>query len=251
MMRNLRNYQYVFYFIFSIFLLSCRHNSIQQYWPVGAEYSAKAKNDYMEGILKYDDTLFANIGKNKFAVLCANGQINETNGKEIISEYHLELPEDQYIRSAYLAYYKDELLVYFECADAESGSSYLNVFNKTNKKMVFEVSLDGFNLGLPVIKDSFTYVSSIGFIGKINLNTGQYAWKYDTLYDNKNYLFNAFDSIIIKNNTIIFVSSHDLPVNSKVPIEERKLIKDPVSDSIIVYEISGNIIREVTDGMSR
>ena len=68
--------------------------------------------------------------------------------------------------------------------------------------------IQGFNLGLPYIRDNFAYVTTIGVVGKLNLDNGDYVYQQFDLYDNKKYSFNSFDTILFQDRLTIFLSKN-------------------------------------------
>jgi len=220
---------YILAFSCVLFFKGCNSDTKEQYWP---------KEMNQASMVDTSTFSFVILNDSKFIINLIKGEIYETKNGKLITEYKLQ-PNDETIAQAFLAYSKDELLVYYTPGNAEgTDESYLNIFNKNSKKLLFSTNI-GLIIGLPVIKDGFTYINSYDFIGKINLNTGQYAWKHNNLYNSEtgyngeNDIGQIFDSTIIKNNNIIFLATHE----------------DKTIDSIIVDDISGNIVREVKKGI--
>jgi len=65
-----------------------------------------------------------------------------------------------------------------------------------------------FNLGLPYLVDNFAYVTTIGVVGKLNIDNGQYVYQFSDLYDHKRYSFNSFDTILFKDSLTMFLSKN-------------------------------------------
>ena len=69
----------------------------------------------------------------------------------------------------------------------------------------------------PLIVDNKAYISTIGFIGKLNLSTGKFEWKFDGLYRDGKYnsfgtpefyenglvMFKSFDAVTKQTNSIL------------------------------------------------
>jgi hypothetical protein len=118
------------------------------------------------------------------------------------------------------------LIVYYTDSDGESGASFVESFNMRTNKFKWKANTFGFNLGQPVNKGHISYVSTIGFVGKLNLETGLYFWKHDGLYNNQSYSFNKFDTIHFIANNVIFLA---------------KNLSKKSTDSVIVNDATGNI----------
>jgi len=80
----------------------------------------------------------------------------------------------------------------------------------------------------PVIIDQYAYLSTIGFIGKLDLISGEFKWEFDNLYDNGKY--NNFEEPeFFENNKVLFLS---------------KMHGNNVFDSILVDDEHGQIIKK-------
>ncbi|MDB3904979.1 hypothetical protein N9335_00720 [Crocinitomicaceae bacterium] len=125
--------------------------------------------------------------------------INETDS--------IKLKTENGVKKAYIYEDRFNYYIFFEDLDLVYCSSYIEKISK--KTMSSEYSeLIYFNLGQPIILNEFAFVSAIGFVGKLNLKTGQFIWKHDDLYDNEKYSFNFFDTVIIKHETTEFISEN-------------------------------------------
>lgn len=125
--------------------------------------------------------------------------INETDS--------IKLKTENGVIKAYIYEDRFNYYIFLEDLDLVYPSSYIEKISK--KTMSSEYSeLIHFNLGQPIILNEFAFVSAIGFVGKLNLKTGQYIWKHDNLYDNEKKSFNSFDTVIIKHETTEFISEN-------------------------------------------
>ena len=71
--------------------------------------------------------------------------------------------------------------------------------------IIWEASIPGFNLAKPIFTNNKVYVSSIGFVGKLDLNTGSYDWQFDDLYKDGKY--NSFSQPkFFKTDLVLFTS---------------------------------------------
>ncbi|MBD1398874.1 hypothetical protein H9Q13_17020 [Pontibacter sp. JH31] len=100
------------------------------------------------------------------------------------------------------------MLVYHCDTDGEDGVSIIELLDRKTGESIFWSHIPGFNLGQPIVVGEKSHVTTIGFVGKIDLLTGNYDWQYDDLYDHQIGSFNSFDSISIINDTVKFISEH-------------------------------------------
>jgi hypothetical protein len=187
-------------------------NKIQ--FPIKANFKNPDRPD--------EDTLIATVGKTDFLITPEGKLFWGQNPADTI---HLQT--DLIIENAFLHLKKDTLFIFYTDTDHEGATSKFEKINLTSRKRILTADIQGFNLGLPYIVDNFAYVTTIGVVGKLNLNTGKYAYQYFDLYDSENYSFNSFDTIIFKDNQTIFLSEN----------YHSKHI-----DSLIINEKTGNRI---------
>ena len=141
----------------------------------------------------------------------------------------VQLKTDLIIERAYLYETGKDYNVFFTDTDHEGATSWIQKIRKKTLESVYVKHIQGFNLGFPIIYKEFVFVSAIGFIGKINLQTGSYEWRHLNLYDNEKYSFNSFDTIIINKPNIEYIS---------------KNYRNKNIDKVIVDDITG-VIKEI------
>ena len=71
--------------------------------------------------------------------------------------------------------------------------------------MKWKREIPAFNIGQGLIEDGNAYVTGIGFIGKLNLASGAYAWRHDDLYIED--AFNSFELPEITGDVVLFKES--------------------------------------------
>jgi hypothetical protein len=102
--------------------------------------------------------------------------------------------------------------LYLFCEESDSDNGFTEVFSldMNNKTLNWKVSLNGFNMGKPVLKGYYAYMTTIGIVAKLDLKTGKFLYKYEDLYKRGESSFNSFDSIIFNNNQTVFLSKNYL-----------------------------------------
>jgi hypothetical protein len=134
---------------------------------------------------------------------------------------------DYSISKLYLNNYNGFVLTIIELTDLDNGWSIVELYDKEKNKKKWSIDLCGFNLGCPIIKNDKLFLSTIGCIAKLDLETGEYCWKFDDLYSEGKY--NSFDTIIVKsNNQVIF--------------ESKRSFSD-IIDRIVIDDAKGKIIK--------
>jgi hypothetical protein len=134
----------------------------------------------------------------------------------------IRLKTDLIVDNAYLYQDESNYYVFFTDTDHDGATSWIQKISKNPLKSISVEHILGFNLGQPIIDKQFAYVTAIGFVGKIDLQTIEYVWKHKGLYDSEKYSFNSFDTVILNKNEIEFISgnykSNDI---DKVVVDNR------------------------------
>jgi hypothetical protein len=150
-----------------------------------------------------EDTLIATVGKTDFLITPEGKMFWGQNPADTI-----RLLKDVTIEKAFLHLSEDTLFIFYTETDQEGATSWFEKINLTSRQRILKTEIYGFNLGLPYLVENFAYVTTIGAIGKLNLDNGKYVYQFSDLYDHKKYSFNSFDTIIFKNNMTFFLSDN-------------------------------------------
>jgi hypothetical protein len=102
--------------------------------------------------------------------------------------------------------YKNSTVIWASVDMAGDGNCHLLSVKSPDGPLNWKKTIPAFNTRKPVTRNNFIYLCGIGFIGKINLDTGNYAWKRDDLYHGKeNLRFNNFSNIFLYGDHVIFI----------------------------------------------
>lgn len=249
----------------TILLLGCTNNS-----------NVYNKADNLDSITQHDitmqeaeisDEIKKSESAKRFVFKNPDRQVEETlvlktdNNNYLITPFghfiigekdSIQLETDEIVERAYLYEDKENFYVFFTETDYDGATSWIQKISKKPLKSTYIEQIQGFNLGLPIISMGFAYVNAFGFVGKIDLKTGVYAWKHSNLYDNEKYSFNSFDTVLLKQNTTEFISENY--TNKKI----EKVVVDNLTGEIVnaigqsfeetVVDIDGNVYHTVQIG---
>jgi hypothetical protein len=139
----------------------------------------------------------------------------------------VQLKTDVYVERAYFHLTGNILYVFYTETDFEGATSRVEKIDIDKKQSIWQTEIYGFNLGLPYITRNFIYLTTIGSVGKLNMNNGLYEFQFKNLYDNTKYSFNNFDTIIFKDSLTMFLSRnfHSKKIDSVIINEKTKDIK--------------------------
>lgn len=147
-----------------------------------------------------NDSLILNLDIDHY-VLSTKGKLT-LNGNTLV-----QLQIDYFIINAFLLKEEKFLLIFIEETGHETSKCSLHKINLSENHVEWYAEIPGANLGPPIITDNTAYITSAGCVGKIDLSTGNYIWKhFYWLLDQKKYFFYSFDTILIRFDTIEFMS---------------------------------------------
>ena len=131
------------------------------------------------------------------------------------------------IEHVYYAEFQDDILLICEDTDGEGGAGFITRLDQRTLKAKWWRAIPAFNIGQGLIEGNFAYVTAIGFVGKISLNTGAYVWQHGNLY--RDGAFNSFEVPEIEGEVVVFTES---PVG-----------RNQAAASIRIQKLSGRILR--------
>jgi len=161
----------------------------------------------------------------KFRIL-STGRGRRTGGGVTPRSFNLRLDNrDSLDRNIYYAEHGDDLLLICEVSDGESGAGFITRLDSRTLRMKWKQKIPAFNLGQGLIESDHAYLTAIGFIARINLQSGAYAWKHNDLYRDGD--FNSFKLPALEGDIILF---------------KEEVIYDEPAKTIKVQKQSGKII---------
>ncbi len=163
--------------------------------PIAVEYTNITNSDTIFINLQHQRLLVTPKGN----VISENKLLFEINPKGDIQKIFPFLIED------------DIIIIYsFSTPNNDSGSSAKRISLKNNTE-IWEKSISGFNPEPPVLVNGFIYLSTIGFIGKLSVKTGEFIWVFDDFFKNGNFIsFN--EPLFYKNSIVLFTEKN--PTNT-------------------------------------
>lgn len=166
---------------------------------INLRYKTASRADYIRET--NPDTMTCVFDNNTYTIL-SNGKIINDKSQDFVF-----LKNKDVIDNIYLYVYDNDFIIFFTETDFEDSFSYAKRINSKTKQIVWSNPIYAFNLGTPIIIDNNAYVSTLGFVGKLDLNSGKYIWRHEDLYDDGK--FNAFENpIFLEKNYVIFPSPH-------------------------------------------
>ncbi|RPH26839.1 MAG: hypothetical protein EHM93_19445 [Bacteroidales bacterium] len=116
---------------------------------------------------------------------------------------------------------EDIVIIYsFSTLDGDSGSTAKRISLK-NKNIIWKTSIYGFNLVRPIIVNGYVYLSTIGFVGKLSVKTGEFIWGFDDFFKNGNFI--SFNEPLFYKDSIVQFTENKASnlIGSSITIDDR------------------------------
>lgn len=118
-----------------------------------------------------------------------NGTVHRDS--RFVSSFALPLDKGDLERLYYLDYGGDVVII-FEASDGESDWGGIIRLDPGAASTRWTQHIPAFNVGPGTLERAGLYVTAIGFIARVDMHSGRYAWKHERLYCEANGAFNAF-----------------------------------------------------------
>ena len=166
----------------------------------GACVPARAQGDF-------EDARFeAVLGAATLRIRAADGSGTfSTGGRE--RPMRLPLPEGGLVEGLYVCAWRGDLVAVYAVTDGDSGWGHATRLDGRTLAPRWVAPVAGFNVGEPLLTAGHLYVGAIGVVGKLDLDTGKYAWEHHGLYRS----VGAYESFLrprIENGHVLFPARH-------------------------------------------
>lgn len=96
------------------------------------------------------------------------------------------------------------LICFYDIGYSEGERGELRCFGK-NLKQIWKkaVPLEA-NIGEPLIRDNFIFITTMGYVGKIDLTNGKVLWEYNNLFRSADNAYNSFNQPAYEVGKVIF-----------------------------------------------
>lgn len=170
---------------------------------------------------------------NKFKI-SENGHGRSVSGSRA-AEFSLLLEKDEILQgSVYFAEFQNDILLIAESYLNDGGAGFLARMDGQTLKVKWKRHIPAFNIGPGLLHGNYAYVTAIGFVGKIDLRNGSYAWSHDDLYGQQSSSFNSFEQPNIVGTKVVFRESEHYLRKSRafleVDIRTGKILRKVISD---------------------
>jgi outer membrane protein assembly factor BamB len=131
-----------------------------------------------------------------------NGEAKYSNG--IIKKIKLVLPTDFYIETLQVSACLDDIIMVCQLSDGDCGCGRAYRLDRNRLRVKWMAEIRGFNVGEALLQNNYLYLTSISWVGKLDVSTGKYKWQIDHLYTYPPGWYNAFEKPFIKEGKVYF-----------------------------------------------
>lgn len=119
----------------------------------------------------------------------------------------------------------DHYFVVWQETNHTGARSNTAMYKAGEPKPIWRKSFGAINPGIPAMDSACAYITCVGFVGKIMLADGSFAWVHDSLYETTNLRYQRFEVPLVYDDKVLFI---DYPVPGRRP--KRDTIKaDPLT----------------------
>ena len=154
----------------------------------------------MHAEFKNTDTTVV-IGKNIYSAV--------QEGYLLFNNDTILLEEEMYLEDTYITEDEENIFIFYEFQDFDSGGSRALGIDKKTLKINWEQFTCGFNLAKPITNGDTVYLSSHSQISKLSLKTGKFLWKLDNLY--RKYGMNYVEKVLFKDSLNLYIYAEKFP----------------------------------------
>ena len=124
--------------------------------------------------------------------------------------FNLRLEGADWVERVYFSEYEGNVVLVCEVRDAETGAGVAARLEQPSMRARWKAEFSAFNVGQPLRDGAHLYLTGFGFVAKLDLRTGQFAWRQRRLYGRAGEgTFNAFGPPEISGDAVLFREKAD------------------------------------------
>jgi hypothetical protein len=128
------------------------------------------------------------------------GRALRLTAAQTIQRFALPLDTGMHVERLGFTRFQGDPVFLYQQTDNEGASGFVARFNANTFQRKWLVRVPGFSVGFALLEDADLYLTCIGFVGKLDLSTGKYAWRHDNLYQTEG--FNNFGRPRVSGDTV-------------------------------------------------
>ncbi len=114
--------------------------------------------------------------------------------------------------------YQGAPIILFSVSNGESGWGGVVRVQHPELRVGWHLKVPAFNVGAGTLEGSSLYVSGIGFVARIDVESGRYVWQHEGLYDQRDRAFNSFDAPVVTSTEVLFRESDSANISRPLKV---------------------------------
>ncbi|HTL80746.1 MAG TPA: hypothetical protein VL651_03520 [Bacteroidia bacterium] len=170
---------------------------------------------YPQHFIKIATTPFedAHLKVNGEYFICSyKGKVEQTDSLNKNRKLLFDLKAEFMVDEIYIFKRGEGFFVNWQETDHEGVKTYFAYYKTGMNKPDWKYVEKAPSPGPPVVDNDRIYVTTLGMVGKINMDAGIFDWKLDSLFNQNNNAFKKFEAPLVYPDKVVFV---DLPIPGK------------------------------------
>lgn len=134
--------------------------------------------------------------------IASNGRGERIVGNNHLS-FNLHVDKHFSLEHIYYAKYRRDILLLCEISNEVSGAGFITRLDGRTLQAKWKKTVPSFNVGQGLIEGRYVYLTAIGFVAKLDLNSGAYVWRHADLYENT-FRYDSFALPEVEGDAVLF-----------------------------------------------
>lgn len=117
--------------------------------------------------------------------------------------FTIPVPDEMIVQSVMHADCLGDLFLLYHVTDLDVGSGMAVRLGGPSLSMKWQTEIQAFNLGEPLQHGKFLYLTATGWVGKLNVETGEFVWQIKDLFGAQG-VYTSFEKPVLKDSMVIF-----------------------------------------------
>ena len=154
--------------------------------------------------LNYEQAKFNLISRNEEIEFDCLGLKRKKDKSYKISAKDLSISEDEHVLQVFYANFEDDLILVFFKSNDESGKIIVCRIDFLKALVKWKTELPSMNPSYGIVEGQCLYQAGVGFISKINLDSGLFEWRQGEIKDPETGDYFEFRTVILKEHCVAF-----------------------------------------------
>src|SRR5215472_10473783 len=138
----------------------------------------------------------------------ADGYVEAAGGPRRPHYFNLKVDRGS-LQQLYMLEYQGDFLLMYEVGNARQGWGYIERRAPGTFKLKWMTGISGYNIGPGLVEGDASYLTSVGWVARLDLQSGTYDWQVDRLNEKYSPSFQLFNIPDIHGDQVWFTEDPD------------------------------------------